>query len=105
MKILQIIFQKMIMILSMMLTPSCETITQQISLSMDEDISFVRRARIRFHLWSCQLCARYKKQLLLLREAVDRLKSDEALEDQTDPGAQLSEDSKVEIKKILHSQN
>lgn len=61
---------KILMPVMSKITPSCETVTQKISESMDHPISFGDRFRIRIHLMGCELCARYKKQLYTIRKMI-----------------------------------
>lgn len=58
------------------LTPTCEVITQKVSQSMDRPLSLNDRIRVRLHLLGCELCARYEKQLLAMRNMLNQLASD-----------------------------
>lgn len=46
----------------------CREVSFLISESMDRRLPLHRRLGVRFHLRMCQLCARYREQLLFLRE-------------------------------------
>ena len=37
-------------------------------LSKSEDISFIKKARIQFHLFLCENCMRYKKHLYIINK-------------------------------------
>jgi len=93
------------MLLTMMITPSCDTITKHISQSMDEKLTFFKRIRMRLHLLGCHLCKRYENQLALLREAVIRLHNDEDAQIGINNESQLSENKKDKMKKVLYSPN
>ncbi len=77
---------------------SCRDVTRLISESMDGSLSIGKRIGVRLHLLMCKFCARYERQLVLIREAARRLA---ALEDMPiDPqGETLSEEAKERIRK------
>src|SRR4030067_30317 len=52
---------------------SCKAVTQLISESMDRSLPLGKRIGVRIHLLMCLFCARYERQLLLIRETVRRL--------------------------------
>lgn len=54
---------------------SCKDVTKLVSESMDRSLPLGKRIGVRFHLIICKWCARYKRQLLLIRETVMRLAS------------------------------
>ena len=47
---------------------SCKDVTQLISESMDRSLPLGKRIGVRIHLLMCLFCARYERQLLLIRE-------------------------------------
>ena len=49
---------------------SCKEVTQMVSESLDHKLPLVQRIGIRVHLLMCKFCSRYRKQLLILREAM-----------------------------------
>lgn len=53
-------------------TPSCKEVTRLISESMEKKPSFRPRVAIRLHFLICKWCARYQKQLLLIRNILRR---------------------------------
>lgn len=57
---------------------SCKDVTRLISESMDHSLPLAKRAGVRFHLLICRFCARYERQLLLIREIMRRLAATEA---------------------------
>jgi hypothetical protein len=48
---------------------SCKDVTRLLSESMDRSLPFGKRVGVRLHLRICRFCERYRRQLLLLREA------------------------------------
>jgi hypothetical protein len=102
MKFLQFLLQKILMLMAMIITPSCNSITKHLSQSMDQEISFFKRIRIRLHLFGCHLCKRYEEQLIILRQAVERLNNEEVIQSDIVNASQLSEAKKEKMKKILH---
>ena len=47
---------------------SCKDVTKLLSESMDRSLPLGKRIGVRLHLLICKFCARYKRQLLLIRE-------------------------------------
>jgi hypothetical protein len=81
---------------------SCKDVTRLLSESMDHSLPFGKRIGVRVHLLMCKFCARYERQLLLIRETVRRLA---AMEDTPGepPGETLSEKAKERIRNSLTS--
>ncbi|MEE4363079.1 MAG: hypothetical protein V2J08_04050 [Desulfotignum sp.] len=59
----------------------CKDVSQLISRSMDENMPLRIRMGIRFHLMMCSLCRNYKKQLWIIRKAVEKLDRMESFHD------------------------
>ena len=76
----------------------CRDVTQLISESMDTSLPIGKRIGMRLHLLMCKFCARYERQLLLIRETVRRIVSTEEK-----PGETLSEEAKERIRKSLRN--
>ena len=49
---------------------SCKEVTRLISESMDRQLPFGQRMALRMHLFMCKLCSRYRRQMVLIREAM-----------------------------------
>lgn len=82
------------------LTPSCEMITQKVSKSMDEPLSFKEQLQVRFHLMMCEFCTRYRDQLLTIRKMIRE--QTEAWEPDSDVSEfSLSSEKREQIKKKL----
>ena len=79
---------------------SCKDVTRLLSESMDHSLPIGKRVGVRFHLLICKFCARYERQLLLIRETVRRLA---AMEDAYGSLTveRLSEESKERIRSSL----
>ena len=79
---------------------SCKDVTRLLSESMDHSLPIGRWVGVRFHLLICRFCARYERQLLLIRETVRRIA---AMEDAyvSHIGERLSEEAKERIRKSL----
>lgn len=81
---------------------SCKEVTRLLSESMDHTLPFGKRLGVRLHLLMCKFCARYKKQLLLIREAAQRLAATEE-KPGVHPGETLSEEARERIRKSLRN--
>ncbi len=81
---------------------SCRDVTRLLSESMDHSLPLGKRIGVRLHLLVCRFCARYKRQLLLIREAARHLA---ATEDKTGAltGESLSEETRERIGKSLRT--
>lgn len=81
---------------------SCRDVTRLLSESMDHSLPLGKRIGVRLHLLMCRFCARYERQLLLIRETARRLVATEEK-----PGAQtgetLSEEARERIRKSLRN--
>jgi len=73
---------------------NCKEITRMVSESLDRKLPLHQRMGIRIHLFMCKFCSRYRKQLLILREAM-RLQ-ERYLED-TKPSLTLSPEARERI--------
>jgi len=75
---------------------SCKDVTRLLSESMDHSLPLGKRVGVRLHLLVCKFCARYERQLLLIRETVQRLAATEDV-----PGETLSAEARERIRKAL----
>jgi hypothetical protein len=79
---------------------SCKDVTRLISESMDHSLPLGKRIGVRLHLLICKFCARYERQLILIRETIRCLAA--AVEAPGEPsGETLTEKAKERIKKSL----
>jgi hypothetical protein len=79
---------------------SCKDVTRLLSESMDASLPVGKRIGVRFHLLICGFCARYKRQLLLIRETARRLAEIEDPPFLAD-GETLSAEARERIRKTL----
>ncbi|HGY54127.1 MAG TPA: hypothetical protein ENK44_00355 [Caldithrix abyssi] len=87
--------KKIVMKLIAMATPSCDVITHKISESFDRQLSLWDRVRIRLHVWSCVFCERYRRQLIMINDFLQKI-SEEDLSD-----VHLSAEKKERIKESM----
>jgi hypothetical protein len=69
---------------------------------MDTSLPVGKRIGVRIHLLMCRFCARYERQLLLIRETVRRFVAAEEKAEEA-PGETLSEEARERIRKSLRS--
>lgn len=77
---------------------NCGEVTRLVSESLDRKLPLHQRMGIRIHLFMCKFCARYSKQLKLLR-GVMRLAAEERIV--TDFFEPLPSDAKTRIQGVL----
>ncbi len=78
----------------------CTDVSQKVSLSLDAPLPYHHRLAIRMHLWMCRYCARFRRQLLMLRKMSRHVDSDPSTDQST---ATLSPEAKARIKKTLRA--
>jgi len=79
---------------------SCKDVTRLISESMDRSLPLGKRIGVRLHLLICKFCARYERQLILIRETIRRFSA--SVEAPGEPsGETLTEEAKERINKSL----
>ncbi len=81
----------------------CRDITRLISESMDHSLPLGKRLGVRIHLIMCKFCARYERQLVLIRETVHRLVTAEEKPEGA-PGEPLSDEARERIKDFLRNE-
>jgi predicted anti-sigma-YlaC factor YlaD len=52
---------------------SCKEVTRLVSQGLDRRLGFVERLRLRGHLWICDGCTNFSKQMAILRKALSTL--------------------------------
>jgi predicted anti-sigma-YlaC factor YlaD len=52
---------------------SCKEVTRLVSQGLDRRLGFVERLRLRVHLWICDGCTNFSKQMAFLRKALSTL--------------------------------
>ncbi|MBI2194139.1 MAG: zf-HC2 domain-containing protein [Planctomycetes bacterium] len=68
---------------------------------MDRRLPFLQRIEVRIHLMMCKVCARYRRQVLLLREAFRRYAA-RVEETELPSAAALPPDARDRIKRALN---
>lgn len=80
--------------------PDCKTITPTLGESLDRKLSLREKIQMRLHLFTCDACARYLKQIEFLREAV-QAQNEKLIEE--DSSVNLSLAAKERLKNALKS--
>ena len=78
----------------------CKDVSHKVSLSLDASLPLHQRLAVRMHLMMCRYCARFRRQLIMLRKAC-RLVDDEPSTDEAT--ATLSNETRERIKKVLRA--
>lgn len=79
---------------------NCRQIARLVSESMDRKLSPGRRLGVRFHLLMCRHCARYKKQLHLMRRLIRSRASDAKYSSIT-----MDEQAKERLRQLINKKN
>lgn len=83
----------------MKLMLTCKQASQIISQSLDNPLSWSDRMKLKFHLFICDACTHFNKQLRLIKNAIQRMK----LETENDDTIQLTVDAKARINQAIDS--
>ena len=78
---------------------TCKQASRIISQSLDNPLSWSDRMKLKFHLFICDACTRFNKQMRLIQNAVLRIK----FETENDDAIHLSLDAKARINKAIES--
>jgi hypothetical protein len=78
----------------------CNDVSQKVSQSIDMTLPLHQRAAIKFHLMMCRYCARFSRQLKMLRRLSRHPDSDLPPDE---PPESLSHEAKQRIKDALHA--
>lgn len=82
---------------------SCKDVTKLLSESMDRSLPLGKRIGVRLHLIICKWCARYERQLLLIRETAMRLAATVGAPGESF-GDTLSEEARERIRESIKNQ-
>jgi hypothetical protein len=52
---------------------NCKNVSEKVSMAMDQILPLHERIMIFIHMWMCQYCRRFKKQMFLLRKAMQTM--------------------------------
>jgi hypothetical protein len=77
----------------------CKDVSQKVSQSMDTELPVLQRAAIWMHLAMCSYCARFRRQLIMLRKMSRHPNGDLP---QPESRQCLSKEAKNRIKEALH---
>lgn len=80
------------------LIPDCKAVARMVSESMDKELPWGQRMKMRMHLGMCKYCSRFKRQLELLRKASQSLSAHPV---EPDASSVLPRDVSDHIKKAL----
>jgi hypothetical protein len=81
---------------------TCREVSRLISESMDRRLPFGQRVGLRIHISMCRFCSRYRRQLILIREAMRRY-LDVVEPSETFPSMTLSNDARRRILQTVAS--
>ncbi|MBI1914090.1 MAG: zf-HC2 domain-containing protein [Planctomycetes bacterium] len=79
---------------------SCKDVTELISQSQDRKLPWYQRLRVRLHVLMCRSCSYFRRQMLLLRDALRHLRGTAEDEDVTS-GPPLSQEARERIKRAI----
>lgn len=82
--------------------PDCKTITPMLGESIDRKLSAREKLTMKLHLFTCEACQRYVKQIKFLREAV-HVQEEKLMSDENSSPVKLSLDAKERMKDALKS--
>ena len=91
--------KKLIRIIRLLNLP-CDEVVRLVSQSFDADLPWDERAAIRSHLVYCTACRRFRRQMVLLRDLLERYAEQPHLADHS-PDAFLSDEARTRIKRAL----
>jgi hypothetical protein len=83
----------------MKLMLTCKQASQLISKSLDNPLSWSDRMKLKFHLFICDACTRFKQQLRSIKNAVRRIR----VETENDASIQLNLEAKARINQAIES--
>jgi len=79
---------------------NCKEVSRRVSESMDHNLPLYQRMLIRIHLLICRYCARFRRQIMMLRELCRNRQLDE---NSIDPSVVLPPDARERIRQTLKS--
>jgi hypothetical protein len=85
--------------IKMLLALKCDESTRLLSDALDRDLPFVERWAVRLHAISCRSCCRFRRQMLILRKAIqNRVAMDP---DEVANRLQLSDEARKRISRAI----
>jgi len=83
--------------------PTCQSMTQVMSESMERSLTVKERVLLKVHLWICIWCVWYMEHLHLMRDAI-RLRAEKMNDDDATASLSLSADARERMKRALNQQ-
>lgn len=80
---------------------TCKQASQIISQSLDKPLSRSERLQLKLHLFICNACTRFNRQLHLISNVVKRMRSDT----ENDSTIQLTSEAKIRILNNIQAKN
>lgn len=80
---------------------TCKQASQIISQSLDNPLSWSDRMKVKFHLFICDACTRFNRQLHLISNALKSMRSDT----ENDSTIQLTSEAKIRILNNIQAKN
>jgi hypothetical protein len=90
---------KIVSALNMLLTMSCDQASRLLSDGQDQPLCLTERTALRLHLYICRACRRYRRQLRILRDLIDRWRKKCSRDDFGSD--ELSDEQRNRIRKAL----
>lgn len=78
--------------------PDCRATAPYLSASLDERLPLTRQIKVKLHLLVCEMCVRYRQQLIFLRESVHRHTQ---MNENDNAAPRLSPEARDRIKKLM----
>ncbi|MBC2742359.1 MAG: zf-HC2 domain-containing protein [Desulfosarcina sp.] len=78
----------------------CKDVSQKVSQSMDVQLPYHHRMAVQMHLLMCRYCARFRRQLIMLRKMSRHVDSDQHIAETT---SKLSQETKERMKERLRA--
>lgn len=79
---------------------NCKEVSFKVSESLDRKLPLLQRLMIRIHMMMCRYCARFQRQLLLIREMA---RYAQPMKEPINGSATLSTDARARLKQTLKS--
>ena len=79
----------------------CSDVSQKVSRSLDVSLPFHHRLAVRMHLLMCRYCARFRRQLIMLRKMSRHVDDDPSTETTTAPLSKETRDRIIKAHRTL----
>lgn len=102
-KLLKTLKKLMMDVISKM-TPSCQVVSERVSRSMDGKLTWKEKIGAKIHLLGCELCERYRKQLMIIKDMLENC-PEKLVDIDINSDIKLSAEKKKKILKVLHEES